>query len=186
MAMEESDTGKKAVYRRIDKLYRSYRGFLVSCAMQTVGNREDAEDMVNDAFLKLLENPHRLKAVKSLYAYLYRCVRNNCLNFLEQKAVLRNFLETVNDCSGETQMLDDDNPLSVLISRETADNLEHAIDSLPPKCREIFIMASFEGKSYREIAEERGVTVNTVNTHIVRARRKILEITGKITTRNVK
>jgi len=181
IAANETYISKITVAKRIEKLYRSYRGLLVDYARQIVGSKEEAEDAVNELFLRLLENPCQLKEVKSIHVYLFRSVRNNCLNYLEHKAVLRHFLETAFDSTDDTQILDEANPLSILISKETADNLEHAIESLPPKCREIFIQARFEGKSHKDIAEERGITVNTVNTQIARAMMKIRKITSENT-----
>ena len=68
---------------------------------------------------------------------------------------------------------DENDPLSLLISEEAVGEIDQAINSLPAKCKEIFILAKLDGYSYQEIAKKLNISMNTVNKQITRAMNKL-------------
>ena len=146
-----------------------------------VGEKEAAEDIVSDFFLKLWENREIMYITTSLQSYLYKGVFNNSLKYLEHLKVLRKYREHSQymlDNSDLFQSQTDDNPLSILISQETVAEIEKVIDALPAQCKEVFSLTRLDGLSYQEIADKLDISINTVRTHITRAMTKLRESLG--------
>lgn len=168
--MSETVIKHEMIEHRIEIIYKSYRDLLCIYAEKFLVNREDAEDIVSDVFLKLLETRYQIQEVDSL-SFIYRNVRNACLDFIKHKHVMQEYVHNV--INYPDLFIDDAHPLSQIISKETVDKIERAINTLPSRCRKIFILARLEGLTYKEIAEELGITYNTVNTQISIAVKKL-------------
>ena len=172
--MERTDVNH--IKERIEKIYSSYRELLCLYAKRILDNREDAEDIVNDTFLKLWETRDQMHKTKSLLAYIYRSVRNDCLDFLKHRQVIS---EYVTSLSSDPDIVHDDaHPLSLILSNESVNEIERAIDSLPSRCKEIFLLARLEGLSHQDIAKQLGITVNTVKAQITIAIDKLHQMLG--------
>ena len=102
-------------------------------------------------------------------------VRNRCLDHLRKKGILTESLKPY-DTYG---IIDDDDAQE---RSQTEARLWTAIDSLPEKCREVFIMSKRDGLKYEEIADELGLSVNTVRNQISKALKLIKEGAVKIFT----
>jgi RNA polymerase sigma-70 factor (ECF subfamily) len=144
-----------------------------------VATNEDAENIIQDVFTSLWERRGDLKRHVSLASYLFILIKNRCIDHLRRKkhadAGKRRMQESF---TYEQQMK--------LYSLEALDHtlisgsdieqvITRAIDSLPPKCREIFILNKIDGKKYREIAEELHISVSTVENQMSIALRKLRE-----------
>ena len=169
--MERTDVNN--VKERIVKIYSSYRELLCLYAERILGHREDAEDIVNDVFLKLWETRNQIHKTKSLLAYIYRSVRNDSLDLLKHKQVIHEYVSYLSNYSDLYLDRDDAHPLSLILSEETVHEIDQAIEALPPRCKEIFIKARLDGLSHKVIAEQLGITTNTVKTQIIIATNKL-------------
>ena len=149
---------ERIVDRRQDSLYRF--------AYFRTGSRADAEDIVQDTFIYLWVNRAKITHSGSLYAYLSRSVKNSCIDRKLHAEVEQRYLREMM-ASGEESSEDSEN-LEELYKR-----LQVVMDSLPPKCKEIFILGCVEGLSYKDVAEQLGVSVNTVKTQVKVAYKKI-------------
>lgn len=130
-----------------------------------------AESIVDDVMLNIWENRNTLNVESSLHAYLIRAVRNRCIN--ELKARLRRMASETTELklNAETEMLeivfrDDNEPIDELIGKELEEKINNAIATLPKECRTVLEKSRFEGLSYKEIADEMGISTNTVKYHI--------------------
>ena len=180
IAVNELKNGNKKTFEWIFKAY--YRA-LCFYAEGITGEKETAEDIVSDFFLKLWEDHERITITTSLQAYLYKGVHNSCLKHLEHLKVLRKYRDYAQymlNNSALFQSQTDQQPLSLLISQETLAEIENAIDALPAQCKEVFLLARMDGLSYQEIAEKLGVSINTVRTQITRAMTKLRESLGHL------
>ena len=130
-------------------------------ALRFMGNAEEAEDVVQETFVSLWDKREQLETIKSIKSYLYTAVRNNCLT-------------RVRDAKPTTP-LDQVAPDEWLSEEEQVERAEmearvwRMIDELPERRREIFLMAKRDGMSYKEIAEETGLTVKTIENHVFRS-----------------
>jgi RNA polymerase sigma-70 factor (ECF subfamily) len=122
-----------------------------------------AEEIVQDAFMKIWENPDDLVHVRTLIPYLYRVVINQSVNFLNrQKNITQHHLNIAKELSDEyIETLIEDYALKELLHRE--------IERLPDQCRKVFRMSRIDNLKYREIAAQLNIAEKTVENHIVYA-----------------
>lgn len=142
-------------------------------ALHYLGDVDAAEDVVQESFTTLWDKLQQGTQVENGRAYLYMAVRNRCLDQLKKKGMQTESLRP-NDTYG---IIDDDDARQ---RSQTEARLWTAIDSLPPKCREVFILSKRYGLKYEEIADELGLSVNTVRNQISKALRMLKEGAVKI------
>ena len=174
---------KNGNMKTFELMFKTYYRSLCFQAENLVGEKEVAEEIVSDFFLKLWEDREVIHITASLQAYLHKSIYNNCLKYLEHIKVLRKYHDHaryVTENRDLFDMYDDNNPLSMLISQETTATIEHAIDALPAQCKEVFQLTRLEGLTYQEVAKSLGISINTVRTQITRAMTKLREALGKI------
>lgn len=165
---------KKSDFSRV---YSIYFPKLVRFAREFVLSTEDAENIIQDIFIYLWEHQEILGSLSNLNAFLFVLVKNRCIDFIRQKKLVerkREEFEMVMDKELQLKMYAlqqfDENALS-------ADDIEvilnNAINSLPEKCREVFILSRMEGLKYREIAERLNISTKTVENQIITALKKL-------------
>lgn len=152
-----------------DKIYVLYYSRMHRFAKEYVLSDEDAENIVQDVFLLLWERKDVLDIQISLLSYLFALVKNKCLDFIRHQAVVD---EYKNDLSLKLSALE---LLNYTLSSE--EDIERivvsAVDKLPERCKLIFLKSRVEGKKYKEIAEELGISVNTVENQMAIALKKL-------------
>ena len=130
-----------------------------------------AEDLLQEAFLRLWNSRARLNENQSLKNYLYTIADNLVLNEIRHdKVVARHKAETKAPIFTNTV-----NPEFILEEKEWKDQLEGAIASLPEKPRIVFLMSRLEDLSYQEIADRLSISIKTVETHMVKALKHLRE-----------
>ena len=158
--MQEGD------WSAFNSFFESYSEQLYLYALGFVGDRAEAEDIVQDTFIYLWVNRAKISHSGSLYAYLSRSVKNSCIDRKLHAEVERRYQREMM-ASGEESSEDSEN------FEELYERLQIVMDSLPPKCKEIFILGCIEGLSYKDVSEQLGVSVNTVKTQVKVAYKKI-------------
>ncbi|MDE3214186.1 MAG: RNA polymerase sigma-70 factor [Bacteroidota bacterium] len=138
---------------------------LCSYAFQFLKDRESCEDLVQDTFIKVWENRQDLIGSDQLKFYMFSAVRNNCLTRLQK---IRKYRETeIREDTGIGEIiekLEAEEP-----SSEPAAMVARALERLPPKCREVFLMSRIENLSYQQIAQSLGISVKTVENQMGKA-----------------
>lgn len=164
--------GNEHAYRH---LYTKYYVPLCYHAQKIVDDKDQAEEVVQLTFLKLWENRAKFTVTGSLNSYLYKAVINNSINFIKSKSarVRKNNVQL--DDLYDYIAISQDNGYSIYIATELNNKIEKAIDSLPEKCKQIFKISRYEGKSNEEIASILGVSKNTVQKQISIALQKLKE-----------
>ena len=158
-----------------DDLFRYNYRPLCLYALHYLGDADLSEDIVQESYTALWEKLQEGAHVLNRKSYLYMMVRNRCLDHLRKKGIPTESLKPY-DTYG---IIDDDDAQD---RSRTEARLWTAIDSLPEKCREIFILSKRDGLKYEEIAEELGLSVNTVRNQIAKALKLIKEGAVKIFT----
>lgn len=165
--------GDEESLRRIFELYYEK---LCLYAETLVKDQQVAEDIVEELFIRLWENAQRIHITTSFNNYLYRSTYNNCLKYIQKsKLEKKAFTAYVYQDKEIIGWGTSDNPFATLVSRELEEEARRVVDSLPEKCREIFILSRYENLSYPEIAEKLKITLGTVKTQMSRAFRKLRE-----------
>lgn len=155
-------------------LYDRHYVLLCRFANQFLNNAALAEEVVDDVIFYLWEHRSEVEIRYSIRAYLMRAVRNRCLNELQSQSHreelhLSSFLSPESMDFLDFLFVDDKQPLGMLLEQELEDELKRSINELPLECRRVFYKSRFEQKKYEEIAEELGISVNTVKYHIKNA-----------------
>ena len=133
-------------------------------AMRIVGDADDAEDLVEDTFVNVWQSVSSGMEVADFRAFMYRSVRNRCVSFLRSK-VEHEDVSSIPDVSEE------------VIDTSVRDaRIWRAIDDLPEKCREIFLMSKRDGYSNAEIADELGISIKTVKNQMTKAFSRLREV----------
>lgn len=177
MIPNRTANSKIAVYDddSFELLFKTHFKALHAYGMSILRDEQEAEEIVQQVFLKFWEKRNTLTIETSVKAYLYKSVYNDCLNHL------RNF-KTRLKYQGEAQRMTDlyERPASARVEmNEFQSILNEAINELPEKCRTIFQMSRFEELKYREIAEKLGLSVKTVENQMSKALKILrLELSG--------
>lgn len=131
-------------------------------------NPADAEDLAQEVYLKALRNIDSLTDLSLVKFWLYRITRNTCLDFSRKRKLRRH-----SPLEPEHQQHDSQTPESQVIAGEQLRALKEAIQQLPKKQREVFIMKEYGDLSYQEIADTLRINPGTVMSRLNRARQAI-------------
>jgi RNA polymerase sigma-70 factor (family 1) len=146
-------------------LFRRYHQALCSHAVRYVYSKETAEDLVSDVFCKFWKTKAYENITSSYRYYLFRCVRNEAYNYLRLEFQK---LEDI-DMALITEEASSQRPDQIIQFEEVLHKVEDLVAQLPPQCRKVFLLNRFEGKKYQDIAAELGLSIKTVEVHIVKA-----------------
>ena len=136
-------------------------------ATKYIFDAEAAREIVNDVFMNVWR--HRESLAYPVNAYLLRAVRNLCLNYLRDRREEEIPLSEAQDelLAFQERLVDNDpHPLTCLENREFEEKVYRAVDSLPHKCRAIFMQYLYHDKSYEEIAVANHISASTVRVQI--------------------
>ena len=140
---------------------------------------EEAENIAQDVFLEFYQKREELGFHINLVAYLFTSVKNKCIDYLrrrlmEQEAAVKMQEEFDLSFRMKFDSLEAFN-IEGLSEDNIKDIIEKALDTLPERCREIFVMSKIEGKKHKEIAEELNVSVKTIESQMTIAYKKLRE-----------
>jgi RNA polymerase sigma-70 factor (ECF subfamily) len=138
-----------------------FNGFYVPLCLfaeKYLENREDAADVVQDAFIKLWQKRNDFNHINQIKTFLYTTIRNHCLNELEHKRVVENYSEILREKQSDSFFQDH------VVEEETYRILVQAIGRLPPQTARVMMLA-LSGKDNKEIAGEIAISEGTVHTH---------------------
>lgn len=163
-----------------EKIYVTHYSRMKRFAQEYVIREEDAENIVQDVFVDLWEQNLLLVTHTKLFAYLFTALKNRCIDFLRHKTVVQHTAVKMQDdytkaLQMKFQSLEAfDEQLFTEPDIETI--IQNAIENLPEKCREIFILNKIEGKKQKVIAQELNISINTVENQMAIAYKKLKEI----------
>lgn len=162
--------------KNIEFLFRQHYRPLCLFALHLINDVASAEDIVMDCYLKLWDKWQR-EEIKNPKSYLYIAVRNACY---DRNHALNNNPNV--SIENDAKAIDAIPSEEISMAEEQANieaNVWTALDSLPTKCREIFLMSKRDGMSYREIAEEQHLSIKTVEAQITKAYKRLRENTQR-------
>ena len=157
-------------------IYITYYARMKRFAREYAVSAEDAENIVQDVFLELWGNWDRMQDSANLFAYLYLAVKNRSIDFLRRRSVSLRAEEHITREYRLTLQLNYE-ALTAFDDVSSAEELERmlneALSALPERCRQIFVMSKLEGRKQYEIARTLGISVNTVESQMAIAYRKL-------------
>ncbi|MCU1221001.1 MAG: polymerase, sigma-24 subunit, subfamily [Candidatus Angelobacter sp.] len=160
MALEQDQRISEVVKREQSRL----RNFI----RRRVPDPRDAEDIVQDVFYELVEANRLLMPIEHVTGWLFRVARNRITDLFRKKKPEPFSDATIEAESGESLQIEDllpspeAGPEALYFRNLLLDELELAVDELPDEQREIFVAHELEGRSFKEMGAENGVSVNTL------------------------
>lgn len=184
-AMDDSDVVSaflKGEERAFSEIVQRYQTRLLNFVYRTVGDRERAEDLVQEVFVRVYRHLHRFDRSKKFSTWVYTIASNLAKNELRNRS--RNplvlFQTVQKNWEDEDRPLQFEDPSSrpddLYRKRHLREVVEKSVAQLPEHHRDVFILRELEGKSYEEIAEITGCNLGTVKSRLNRARTSFAEI----------
>jgi RNA polymerase sigma factor (sigma-70 family) len=175
MALEQDQRISEALMREQARL----RNFI----RRRVPDPRDAEDILQDVFYQLVEANRLLMPIEHVTGWLFRVARNRIIDLFRKKKPEIFSDIAIADEEGELLRLEDllpspdAGPAALYARHVLLDELELALDELPEEQREVFVAHELEGRSFKEIAAETGVSVNTL---LSRKRYAVLRLRARL------
>ncbi len=151
------------------KLFKHFYSCVMAICMRYAGNSDEADDMLNDGFLKVFSNLDKYEDSGSFEAWMKRVVRNAALDY-RRKYDNRVDIVDIDELS-DSQMTD--YHINDAISKMSSQEMVNMIQQLPPVTRTVFNLFVFEGFSHGEIAQQLNITENTSAWHVNNARKRL-------------
>ncbi len=180
--IERALQGDQSAYTEI---LNRYRGQLYHVIYKMVRNREEAEDLVQEAFMKAFNALSTFNENFAFSTWLYKIAVNNCIDYLRKKRLQTYSYDrpmSVKDGEIKRDYADpDESPDKELLSNEKTRLINEAIDALPPNYHTVIVLRHREELSYEEIADRLNLPLGTVKARIFRAREMLKKsLKGKL------
>ena len=161
---------KKGDAKAFETLFHQYYGYLCLYASKIIEDDIAAEEIVQSFFVGFWEKREKLNIETSVKSYLFRSVKNLCLNHIQHNKTKLRYAQTILSDNSTNQNNNDG-----FSEINLAEKIEESIQSLPTKRREIFRLSREDGLKYREIAEKLNISIKTVETQMSLAIRTLRE-----------
>ena len=168
-AAQESELVRMARAGSVEALTRlveAHQQVVYRIALRIVGNRQEAEDVAQEAFVKAFQALERFDPRRPFAPWLYRIARNAALNWRQRARPQLALADWLEDTAGS-------GPEAAAIAAETLDQLRQAIAALPENHRRALLLRHFQGLSYQQIGETLGVPLSDVKSWLFRARQAL-------------
>ncbi len=178
--------------RRISEVVKREQSRLRNFIRRRVSDPRDVEDILQDVFYELVEANRLLMPIDHVTGWLFRVARNRITDLFRKKKPER-FSDAAVTHDEEAELVrlkellpsPDAGPEAVYARNVLLEELELAIDELPPEQREVFVAHELEGRSFKEMAAETGVSVNTLLSRkryaIRRLRERLQDVYDELT-----
>src|SRR5207253_5178937 len=169
--------------RQISAIFAEQRSRLRNFIRRRVPDPRDAEDILQDAFYKLVEANRLLMPIDHVTAWLFRVARNRITDLFRKQRPERFSDAEIEDEVGELLRIEDllpstnVGPEALYVHSVLLDELELALEELPEEQREIFIAHELEGRSFKELSAVSGVNINTL---LARKRYAVLHLRERL------
>ena len=148
-----------------EDLFKQHYSALCAYANMYLNEVPASEDLVQEVFFKIWQGREKLEIRTSIKSYLFRAVRNACLNLISHIDIREEYKKHNERVVQE----DESNFTDESVVSELEEKIRLSIDALPTERRRVFIMSRYEGLKYREIAEQLNISVKTVENQMSKA-----------------
>jgi len=157
-----------------DILYKKYSRRLLKFSFSILKSREESENILQDVFLNLWENRHKVENDSSVKYYIFTIAYNSSISLIREKARETKFIDFLKLRQNLAQ-----EPVNVELEfNELKNRIDQIIDHLPQRQKEVYRLHRDEGLKYHEIAEKLKISVNTIENHMSRALKTIRKELG--------
>ena len=160
----------KQDHEAFGQLIDRHASAIVNLAYRMVGNRAEAEDLAQEAFLAAFKALSTFRADSKFSTWLYRIATNKCKDWLRVKRPGMGQQDVDIDETLDIHIAEEQTPERLLSQQQVAQALEQAIQRLPPLYREAFVLKHIEGLSYEEMEAILGVNTDTLKMRVYKGR----------------
>ncbi len=154
------------------KIWSTFNSHLKAYILSQIKNEHDAKDVLQDVFLKIHDNLHKLRDFDRLESWIFQITRNKINDYYRLQKKNQKLTDNIkNEISDDDQLTDFD-----AYSLPDSSWLKPFVDELPAKYRQALVMTEYENKNQREMADELGLSVPGAKSRVQRARKKIKEL----------
>jgi RNA polymerase sigma-70 factor (ECF subfamily) len=146
----------------IKHLFDEHFHHLLLFSFHFINDYDQAEDIVQDVFVKVWQNFDQLRQIENLKAYLFKAVKNSSLNYLKHLKVK----QKLNNNSDDLHSSFEKSPEECNTDEETSNRIHKAVNKLPDHWREAFVLSKYDNLKYHEIAREMNISQKTVEKYI--------------------
>ncbi|OJW13199.1 RNA polymerase sigma-70 factor [Mucilaginibacter sp. 44-25] len=147
------------------EIYNRHWETMADAAYQRLRSREEAEEVVQEVFVSLYLRRAELSPKSSLIAYLKTALKYKVIDAYRAQEMHQRHIAGIVEYSITSGLVPDDG----LCVKELQGEIMRIVQTLPPKCREVFVKSRFEHLSHRFIAENMGISISTVKKHLYKA-----------------
>jgi RNA polymerase sigma-70 factor, ECF subfamily len=168
--------------RAFNELVERYQNRLLNFVYRTTGDRERAEDLVQETFIRVYRHLHRFDQSKKFSTWVYTIASNLAKNELRNRSrnplVLFQMFRKSDDVDSRPLEWEDNTyrPDDLYRKRHLKSMVDSAVDQLPEHHRTVFMLREMEGKTYEEIADITGANLGTVKSRLNRARNSFAQL----------
>jgi len=163
---EEIDALRKGDKKKFELLFTRHYPSLVEYVYRIVHDHEAAKDIVSEIFCQLWDERLNLAVRYSFQAYLYKMAYHKSISSLRHQTVVQKYIATSTADLYFQQIIQTPEEEMDLLSKDFHRHVMEAVDKLPPRCKEIFILSKIEHKSHQEIAGMLGLSVKTIEAQL--------------------
>lgn len=165
---------KEGDERAFGELISRYESKVYSLALKMVRNPEDAEDVLQDTFLRAYRGIKSFQGASTFSTWVYRITANSALMRLRKKQLPTVSIEDADERETPVNIADwTPGPVEQLLNRELQQVMDEAIQALPPEFRQVFVLRDIEEMSNAEVADILDLSVAAVKSRLHRARLKV-------------
>jgi len=160
------------------EIVQRYQNKIFSYIKRLILNREDAEDVTQEVFIKVYRNLNGFDIRKKFSPWIYRIAHNEAVNYIKKKSYFKILSIDQNEFLKNT-MTQTEDLVEKIIKKENSRKLRDLLEKLSFKYKEVLVLKYYEEKSYEEISDIIRKPVNTVGTMINRAKSQLVELAKK-------
>lgn len=167
-------------------LIQQYKNNIFSYSLYMLKNRDDAEDITQEIFIKIWQNINKFKII-SAKAWIMKSTHNLCIDYLRRRRITMQRENHIDDEFTENYYEDnmDNNPQVITHINMMTSKIKEAVKILPENLRSVFVLYEIEGMKYREISTALDIPINSVKVYLLRARKKLQEVLKHYETQEV-
>ena len=156
------------IQKDFEQLFRQYYPILCRIAHGYVREHTVVEEIVSDVFVKFWNNRSQIVIHSSLKDYLFKSTQNSCIDYLRANRKRLQRTSYIDEQEIVCATLADlgENPLDYIINNETEQRIMEAIEELPERYRQTFVLCRLEERRYDEVAQMMGITKNTGKSNL--------------------
>ncbi|MEW6087111.1 MAG: sigma-70 family RNA polymerase sigma factor [bacterium] len=154
-----------------EEIIRRYQKRIFILAYRFVWNKEEAEDIAQEVFMKSYKNLKHFDQSREFYPWLHKVAINTVFTCLKQRSGRKNEIEFIEEMHGDEKY----SPEKAVEQRKESEQVASALNSLPPRYQIVLALREIEGLNYSEIAEQADCSIGTVMSRLNRGRKKLWE-----------